>query len=133
MQILIAAQGVTPNSDEINTNCILPVLPSSASSLDVSPPRRLLYRRETFMKRLSPSFLSRHLLFFPAPVAAVSRPAKRRRGRNERARLPAPLPRHGHRSLSGLYALIAEPPCKLVRSPADPFGLTVPPRPAGRS
>lgn len=53
MQILIAAQGVTPNSAEINTNCVLLATTRLLSS-SAPPNVAIPYRSETFMKRLFP-------------------------------------------------------------------------------
>lgn len=55
MQILIAAQGVTPNSVEINTNCILPATASPTGSPTFACKEHYFgspSRHETFMKRV---------------------------------------------------------------------------------
>lgn len=82
MQILIATQGVTPNSVEINTNCVLPGncslsdLPST--DVSISPHRReAVLLRYILLSPSSPCFLFRTVscLFSianPSPIPSFS-------------------------------------------------------------
>lgn len=83
MQILIATQGVTPNSVEINTNCVLPGncslsdLPST--DVSISPHRcEAVLLRYILLSPSSPCFLfplSRFVLFSianPSPIPSFS-------------------------------------------------------------